>query len=120
MIHLTRPFVGEEELAEIKKVLDSKYLTEGSVTREFERLFKDYVGAKHALAMSSCSTALDVALRVVGVGPGDEIVAPDYTYPITAGCAWLVGAEPVLVDIDLKTYTIDMSCLLYTSPSPRD
>lgn len=105
-ISLMKPYVGREELEAIKKVLDSGYMTEGPVTKEFEEKFASYVGAKHGIATTSCTTALELALKVLGVGPGDEVIAPDFTYPITAGVAVLVGAKPVLVDVDLESRNI--------------
>jgi len=108
-IPLAKPQVGDEELAEIKKVLDSGFLTEGKVAAEFEKRMTNYIGCKHAVVTTSCSTALELALRTLGIGPGDEIIAPDFTYPITASVAYLIGAEPVLVDVDPDTYCIDVS-----------
>lgn len=81
-------------------------MTEGSVTREFEKNFADYVGAEYGIATTSCTTSLELALRVLGIGAGDEVIAPDFTYPITAGVAVLVGAEPVLVDVDLESRNV--------------
>lgn len=112
-IQLAKPFVGKEELDEIKKVLDSGYLTEGPVTFQFENEFADYVGALHAHAMPNCSIALEAALRAYGIGPGDQVVTSDFTYPISADVANFVGAEPVLVDIDPNTYNMDADQLEY-------
>lgn len=99
--------VGDEELSRIKAVLDSGFMTEGPVTAEFEQKFARYVGVKHAIASTSCTTALEIVLRAWGVGPGDEIISPDFTYPITAGVAYLIGAKPVLVDVDPNDFTMD-------------
>jgi len=107
-IRLAKPMVGDEELHAIKKVLDSGFLTEGPVTAEFERRVASYVGCKYAIATTSCSTALELALRTLGIKTGDEIIAPDFTYPITASVAYLVGAEPVLVDVYPDTYCMNM------------
>lgn len=109
LIPLTRPTVGNEELEAVKKVFESGYITEGLVTKEFENDVAAYVGCNHAIALTSCSAALEIALRVLDVGPGDEIIAPDFTYPITAGVAFLVGAKPVLVDVKLDDYKIDFA-----------
>ena len=70
--------------ARVAAVLDSGYLTEGPTAHELERIFAAYVGAPYAIATSSCTTGLELALRAVGVGPGDEVIVPDYTYPATA------------------------------------
>ena len=91
----------------VAAVLDSGYLTEGAVTHELERTFADYVGAPHAIAVTSCTTGLELAFRAVGIGAGDEVIVPDYTYPATASAVAMVGATPVIVDIDEKTQLIN-------------
>jgi len=105
-IPLARPFVGDEELEAIRKVLDSKYMTEGPMTKQFEEKFSEYIQVKNSVATTSCTTALEIALRVLGIGPEDEVIVPDFTYPITAGVAFLVGAKPILVDVDLESYNV--------------
>ncbi|MDG6218716.1 MAG: aminotransferase class I/II-fold pyridoxal phosphate-dependent enzyme [Candidatus Thermoplasmatota archaeon] len=105
-IYLMRPFVGAEELEAVKAVFESKYLTEGPMTAEFERQFADFVGAKHAIAVTSCMTGLVLALDALGVGNGDEVIIPDFTHPATGDCAYEVGADAVLVDVDPRTYNI--------------
>ncbi|MEM2169634.1 MAG: DegT/DnrJ/EryC1/StrS family aminotransferase [Candidatus Bathyarchaeia archaeon] len=100
-IFLARPCIGEEEVEAVKKVLSSKFLTEGPVTNEFEREFAKYCEANHGIATTSCSTALELSLRTLNIGKGDEVIVPDFTYPVTASVVSLVGAEPVLVDVDL-------------------
>lgn len=110
-IQLMKPFVGDEELAAIKKVLDSGFLTEGKETQEFEQQFAKYSDAAHGIATTSCTTALEIALRVLEIGPGDEVLVPDFTYPATADVVVILGAEPILIDVDLETYNIDSSNL---------
>ena len=105
-IYLMRPFVGEEELEAVKKVFESKYLTEGPVTQEFESKFAEYVGAKYGIAVTSCAIGMELALQVLGIGPGDEVIVPDFTHPATGDCVCQVGAEPILVDVDLESYNI--------------
>ena len=102
-IPLTRPFIDDEVKKAVLDVLASGFLTEGAVTRALEQTVAEYVGAAHALAVTSCTTGLEIALRACGIGPGDEVVVPDYTYPATASAVALVGAVPVVVDIDRKT-----------------
>ncbi|MBD3387402.1 MAG: aminotransferase class I/II-fold pyridoxal phosphate-dependent enzyme [Candidatus Altiarchaeales archaeon] len=108
-ISLAGPSLGDAEYKAVKKVLDSGYLTEGEVTREFEARVASYVGVGHGIAFTSCTSALEVALRALGVGPGDEVVVPDYTYPATADAVRIVGADPVLVDVNLESYNIDVA-----------
>lgn len=105
-IYLMRPFVGPEELAAVQEVFDSKFLTEGAVTSEFEREFASFVGAKYGVAVTSCMTGLVLALQALNIGPGDEVVVPDFTHPATGDCVYQVGADAVLVDVDPDTRNI--------------
>lgn len=107
-IRLQKPYITDEVYSKINEVLRSGYLTEGPVTHEFEEKVRNFIGCKYAHATTSCSTGLETACRAVNLGPGDELVAPDFTYPITAGVANLLNAEPVLVDVDLDTYQMSM------------
>ena len=107
-IRLSKPFVGQKELDRIREVLESDWLTEGPVTEEFERRIASYTGAKHAIAATSCTTALELALRASHVKPGDEVIVPDFTYPATADVVCWIGAKPVFVDVDFSSYNIDM------------
>jgi len=110
-IPLIKPYINHEVKAKVLEVLDSGYLTEGSVTHELEELFRDYVGSRHAIAVTSCTTGLEVALRAVGIGPGDEVIVPDYTYPATAAAVNIVGAKAVIVDVSPETMLIDYDAL---------
>lgn len=91
----------------VNEVLDSGYLTEGDVTRRFELAIAEYTRSGYAVAFTSCTTGLETALRVAGIGPGDEVIVPDFTYPATAHAVQIVGAIPVIVDIDPDTMLID-------------
>lgn len=106
-IPLIRPYVTEEVKAKVIAVLESGHLTEGPVTRELEAAFRGYVGCRHALAVTSCTTGLELALRSVGIGPGDEVIVPDYTYPATASAVAIVGATAVIVDSSAATMNLD-------------
>jgi dTDP-4-amino-4,6-dideoxygalactose transaminase len=105
-IPLIKPYINEEIKARVAEVLDSGYLTEGPVTHEFEEAFRKFIGSRHAIAVTSCTTGLEVALRCLGIGPGDEVIVPDYTYPATAAVVSIVGAHCVIVDIDPSTLLI--------------
>jgi len=107
MIPLHRPYIGEEELEEVKKVLDSRWLTQGPKVTEFEEEVKKFLGVKYAIACSSCTTALHLALLSVGVGPGDYVMVADYTYPATGHAVMYCGASPIFFDVDPKTYNIN-------------
>ena len=106
-IKLIEPMVGDEELSLVKEVLESGYMTEGPKAREFESGFAELVGAKHAITTSSCSTALQICVDAYGIGPGDEVIVPDFTYPVTADVVRLRGGSPVLVDVSETTYNVD-------------
>lgn len=106
-IPLIKPYITQEVKDKVGEVLDSGYLTEGPITHELEERFRNYVGCKYAIAVTSCTTGLEVALRALGIGPGDEVIVPDYTYPATASVVAIVGATIVLVDVSKETMLID-------------
>ena len=106
-VRLAKPPVGEEELAEIRAVLESGQLTMGPKVVEFERLLAPLAGAREAVAVSSGTAALHVAALALGIGPGDEVIVPAYTFPATANVVALAGARPVLADVDPVTMNLD-------------
>jgi perosamine synthetase len=106
-IPLIRPYITQKIKDRVCDVLESRYLTEGPVTHDLEEAFRKYVGCNHAIAVTSCTTGLEIALRAIGVGPGDEVIVPDYTYPATADVVSIVGATPVIVDVSRETMVID-------------
>jgi perosamine synthetase len=110
-IPLIKPYITEEVKEKVSEVLDSGYLTEGAATKDLENSFKDYIGCKYSLAACNCTVGLEMALRAMGVGPGDEVIVPDYTYPATASVVEVVGARIVLVDVDPQTMLIDYEAL---------
>lgn len=106
-IPLIEPVVGEEELANVEAVLDSRYMTQGPYAEEMEETFASMVGTKHAITVTSCTTGMELALEAAGVGEGDEVIVPDFTHPATGNVVERVGASTVLVDVDRRTYNID-------------
>ena len=106
-IPISKPLVGELEHERIGRVLDSGWLTQGEETFEFERRVAEYCGARHGVAMNSATTALHVALELIGVGPGDEVIVPSYSHIATANAVAYTGAEPVFADIRARTYNLD-------------
>lgn len=106
-IPLIKPYITDEVKQEVVKVLDSGFLTEGAQTHALEGAVKEYIGCSSALAVCNCTVGLELALRSLGVGPGDEVIVPDYTYPATAAVVNIVGADIVLVDVDRKNMLID-------------
>lgn len=107
MIRLTKPGIGKREIKEINKVLKSGFLVQGGNVSKFEKMIADYLKIKHAVAVSSGTAALHLSLIALGIGKDDEVIVPDFTFPATGNVVALVGARPILVDIDLKTYNID-------------
>jgi dTDP-4-amino-4,6-dideoxygalactose transaminase len=106
MIPITRPYLGEEEAAAAREVILSGWVTQGPKVKEFEETFALYVGSGYACAVSSCTTALHLALLAVGVEPGDVVVTVSHSFIATANAARHCFAEPVFVDIDPETFNM--------------
>jgi perosamine synthetase len=107
MIPVARPSLGTEEMEAVRRPLMSGWLTQGPEVAAFEREFAAFVGAPYACAVSNCTTALHLALRVVGVGPGDEVITVSHSFIATANAIRYCGAVPVFVDVQAETYNID-------------
>ncbi|MFF5973164.1 aminotransferase class I/II-fold pyridoxal phosphate-dependent enzyme [Streptomyces sp. NPDC012769] len=97
------PWLGEEEAKAASDAVLSGWVAQGPRVAAFERAFADRVGARHAVAVSSCTTALHLALLALGLGPGDEVVVPSLSFIATANAVRYVGAVPVFADVDLAT-----------------
>lgn len=110
-IPIARPSFGQLEEEAVIQVLRSGWVSQGPRVAEFEREFAEYVGAAHAVAVSSCTTALHLALVAAGVKPGDEVICPSLSFIATANAIAYAGATPVFVDIDRTTYNLDPSCI---------
>ena len=110
-IPLIKPFINQETKNKVLDVLDSGYLTEGPVTREFENKLREYLGCNYLHSVTSATTGLEVALRALGIGPGDEVIVPDYTYPATASVIAIVGAKAIIVDVSKKDMLLDFDAL---------
>jgi perosamine synthetase len=108
-IPIARPSFGQLEEEAVVAVLRSGWVSQGPRVAEFERQFAEYVGANHAIAVSSCTTALHLALVGAGVKPGDEVICPSLSFIATANAIVYAGATPVFVDIDRSTYNLDPS-----------
>lgn len=106
-IPVARPYFTEEEVAAVARVIRSGWVVQGPKVAEFEGIFARYVNAKYAVAVNSCTSALYVSLLLYGVGPGDEVIAPSFTFAATVNSILFTGATPVLVDIDPQTYNLD-------------
>jgi dTDP-4-amino-4,6-dideoxygalactose transaminase len=110
-IPLIEPVVGEEELDNVRLVLESGYMTQGPYAEQFEEEFASLAGVDHAITVTSCTTGLELALDAFDVSEGSEVIVPDFTHPATANAVVRVGAEPVLVDCDERTYNLDAADL---------
>lgn len=91
---------GEAEELAVTEVIRSRWLSMGAVTLEFERLFSEFIGAKHALAVTNATAALHLACVAVGLGPGDEAIVPSLTFVATANAVRYTGATPVFADVE--------------------
>ena len=101
------PYIGKEELDEVVDTIESTWVTMGPKVKRLESLIAGYLGVKNCIAVSSGTAALDVALKMIDVQPGDEVIIPAMTYIATANAVLYQHAKPVLADIDPETYTID-------------
>jgi UDP-4-amino-4-deoxy-L-arabinose-oxoglutarate aminotransferase len=103
----SRPSIGDEEIAAIEQVLRSGWITTGPKSQALEEQFADYVGCKHAVALSSATGGMHITLLALGIGPGDEVITPSQTWVSTANMISLLGAKPVFVDVDRDTLMTD-------------
>ncbi|MBI4497503.1 MAG: DegT/DnrJ/EryC1/StrS family aminotransferase [Chloroflexi bacterium] len=106
MIELSQPYLGPEERAAVLAVLDSGWLAQGKVVAEFEECFAAATGSCYAVATSSGTTALQVALLAHGIGPGDEVITTPFSFVATANVILAVGARPVFADIEPDTFNL--------------
>ncbi len=106
-IPLLRPYFDSEEMEEIKKVLDSGWVSQGPEVKKFERMTSEYLNAKNTIAVSNCTSALHLSLLALGIEKGDEVLVADFTYPATGHSVLYCQANPVFVDIKPDTYNMD-------------
>ena len=106
-IPITKPYFDEKEPEAAKKAVESGWIIQGPKTKEFEDKIAEYVHAKHAIAVSSCTTALHLSLIAAGIKAGDEVICPSFTFIATPNSIEYTGAKPVFVDIDEETYNIN-------------
>jgi perosamine synthetase len=107
-IPITKPYLGEEEKQVVSQVIESGWVSQGPKVAEFEERFAEYVGARYAVATTSCTTALHAALAVSGLGHGDEVIVPSLSFIATANSVVYCNAIPVFADIDPETCNIDV------------
>jgi len=106
-VPFTRPYLRGDEGAAVAQTIATGWVSQGPKVREFEAAFAERVGAPEAVATTNCTTALQLALYVLGVGPGDEVIVPSLSFIATANAVWQNGATPVFADIDPRTYNLD-------------
>lgn len=106
-IPLSRPEFGDAEARAVADVLGTGWVSQGPKVAEFERRFAALVGAQYGVATTSCTTALHLALILAGVGPGDEVICPSYSFIATANAVAYAGGTPVFADIDPDTWNLD-------------
>lgn len=105
------PQIGEEEISSVVSTLRSGWLTTGSMVKEFERVFAEQLGCRHAIAVNSCTAALHLALEAIGLQEGDEVIVPTMTFAATAEVVTYFKARPVLVDVQADTLNMDIDKL---------
>jgi dTDP-4-amino-4,6-dideoxygalactose transaminase len=108
-IRLATPDVGEAEIAALAEVVSTGMLTMGPKVAEFEQAIAEACGTSDAVVVSSGTAALHLAVMALGIGPGDEVIVPAYTFPATANVVELCGARAVLVDVDPDTFNVDIA-----------
>jgi len=106
-IRVNEPYITDDDVKSVVDVLRSKFLSHSDVVNEFEREFANYLGVKHVVTVSNGTAALYLILKALGIGDGDEVIVPDFTFFATASTVVMVGAKPVFADINLRTYNID-------------
>ena len=109
MINIASPVIDEEERRAVNEVIESGMLAQGPKVAELEENWAKYCGVKHALAVNSGTAAIHCALYAAGVGEGDEVITTPYSFITTINPMLMLGARPVLVDIDDETFNIDVS-----------
>lgn len=109
MIPIAKPYLTAEEAQAAYDTILTGWITQGPRVAEFEEKFAAYTGAKYAVAVSNCTTALHLAMIVAGVGPGDEVICPSMSYVATANSIKYVGAKPVFAEVNPATYNLDVN-----------
>jgi perosamine synthetase len=107
LIPVARPAIGQEEISAVTEVLKSGMLASGERVAEFERKFADLCGSNYAVATNNGTAALHAALLAAGIGPGDEVIVPAFSFVATASAVAMCGAKPVFADVDEMTFNID-------------
>lgn len=110
-VPITRPWFDESDFEIVRKPLETGWVAQGPYVAEFERLMAAFTGTRYAVACTSATTGLHLALAALGIGPGDEVLVPAFTWLATANAVLYQGATPVLCDIELSTFNVDFADL---------
>ena len=105
------PMITKDDIANLLETLDSNWLTEGPKTAALEELLREATGARHAILVPNGTLALFAALKILGIGPGDEVLVPDFTFVASASAVVLTGAKPVFVEVDLQDFNMSVPAL---------
>lgn len=109
MIKLVKPYISFEEVElEFREVFKTGAFTRGPFVDEFSKSIKQFVGSEYCVLTSSATTALSVCLRILGVGPGDEVLCSDFSFPATANVIEDIGAKPIFVDVSIETFNMNV------------
>lgn len=108
VIPVHRPYLGKEEKEAVCRVLDSRWLGQGNIVREFEENLRDFLGVKHVVAVNTGTSALHIALETLGIQAGDEVIVPSLTYVASVQAILATGAKPVFCEVRAETLTMDM------------
>jgi perosamine synthetase len=111
LIPITKPYLGEEEALAAAEAIRTGWIAQGPLVARFEEAIAARLGMAHVVATSNCTTALHLALVCSGIGPGDEVITPSFTFIATANAVLYAGAHPIFVDIDPRTYNIDPAAI---------
>lgn len=106
------PWITNEDKKAVSEAIKSRWLTGGSRAIHFEKMFADYIGVEHAISASSCTAALHLAMRVLNIKPGDEVIVPVFTFAATANAPIFCGAKPLFADVNEKTFNISPEDIL--------
>jgi len=109
LIHIAKPYLTKEEAQAAYDTILTGWITQGPKVAEFEEKFAHYTGAKYAIAVSNCTTALHLSMIVAGIGEGDEVICPSMSYIATANCIRYVGASPVFAEVNPVNYNLDVN-----------
>ena len=107
MIQIAQPYFGDEEFEALREPLATGWVTQGPKVKAFERAFAERHGVKHAIATTSCTTALHLIMVALGIGENDEVIVPAFTWIATANVVVYCGARPIFVDVDPASFNID-------------